>query len=194
MYQVDLLEDPKRMNQKHVFEQEFLPLMEALYNYAVHLTRNKVEAEDLVQETYKKAFGSVDKYQQGTNAKAWLFRILYNTFINELRYGGRRPRLVELEEAMTKGNAVPASGASNLSETPFQSSLGDEITWAVNSLDRQQRAVVIMAYLEDFKYEEIAAILQVPVGTVRSRLHRAKKVLEKKLLSYAISRGYRLNN
>ena len=95
---------------------------------------------------------------------------------------------------MTKGNAVPASGASNLSETPFQSSLGDEITWAVNSLDRQQRAVVIMAYLEDFKYEEIAAILQVPVGTVRSRLHRAKKVLEKKLLSYAISRGYRPNN
>jgi RNA polymerase sigma factor (sigma-70 family) len=136
----------------------------------------------------------VDKYQQGTNAKAWLFRILYNTFINELRYGGRRPRLVELEEAMTKANAVPASGANNLSETPFQSSLGDEITWAVNSLDRQQRAVVIMAYLEDFKYEEIAAILQVPVGTVRSRLHRAKKVLEKKLLSYAISRGYRPNH
>ncbi len=193
MYQVDLLEDPKRMNHKHVFEQEFLPLMEALYNYAVHLTRNKVEAEDLVQETYKKALGSMDKYQQGTNAKAWLFRILFNTFVNELRYGGRRPRQVELEEAM-KSAAMPSSGAGSLSETPFQSSMGDEITWAVNSLERQQRAVVIMAYLEDFKYEEIAMILKVPVGTVRSRLHRAKKVLEKKLLSYAISRGYRPNN
>ncbi len=193
MYQVDLLEDPKRMNHKHVFEQEFLPLMEALYNYAVHLTRNKVEAEDLVQETYKKALGSMDKYQQGTNAKAWLFRILFNTFVNELRYGGRRPRQVELEEAM-KSAVMPSSGAGSLSETPFQSSMGDEITWAVNSLERQQRAVVIMAYLEDFKYEEIAMILKVPVGTVRSRLHRAKKVLEKKLLSYAISRGYRPNN
>lgn len=175
-----------------IFEDEFMPQIEALYNFAFHLTYNEADANDLVQETYLKAYRFIGKYDQGTNAKAWLFKILKNAFINEYRKKSKRPTQVDYEEIVTFHGEDDSnfSGHLDLREELYQGMIGDEVTNAINALPVDFRVVILLCDIENFKYEEISKIINVPIGTVRSRLHRARNLLKEKLREYAKSLGY----
>jgi RNA polymerase sigma-70 factor (ECF subfamily) len=188
---VMLDKDTKR--RERVFEVEFLPQIDALYNFAFHLTYNEDDANDLVQETYMKAFRFIDSYHEGTNAKAWLFKILKNAFINHYRKASNRPSKVDYEEIITFQNADNDSNFTSymdLREEMFQGMMGDEVTNAINSLPVDFRTVILLCDIEGFKYEEISKIIDIPIGTVRSRLHRARNMLKEKLSAYAATMGY----
>ena len=174
-----------------VFEREFYPLMDAVYSFAYRLTNDATRAEDLTQETYLKAWRFMNRYMEGTNAKAWLFRICRNAFINEYRSTVREPRKVDYEDIVVYHNEdEPVTPAYfGLHEEMGGRLIGDEVTQAINVLSPEFRLVVLLD-LEDFTYEEIAAIADIPIGTVRSRLHRARNVLAEKLREYAQKQGY----
>mgnify|MGYP006093912033 CR=1 FL=1 len=175
-----------------LFEQEFLPFSNALYNFAYRLTYEQNDAHDLVQETFLKAYRFLHSFEQGTNAKAWLFRILKNTFINDFRKKSKEPVKVDYNEIESYVNTeeVNAPSASNLRTESNQYLIGDEVANALNSLAIDFRTIIILSDLEGFKYEEMAKILDIPVGTVRSRLHRARHLIKEKLQTYAKQRGY----
>jgi len=185
----------KDMNGKgdRVFEEEFLPQIDALYTFAYHLTYNEEDANDLVQETYLKAYRFLDRYEAGTNAKAWLFRILKNAFINEYRKKSKQPNRVDIDEVTNIRDEEDTNYSSylDLREEMFQGMMGDEVTNAINSLPVDFRAVILLCDIEGFTYEEIAKIVDIPIGTVRSRLHRARNMLKDKLKAYAESKGYK---
>ena len=176
-----------------VFEEEFLPQIDALYNFAYHLTYDEADANDLVQETYMKAFRFIDKYHQGTNAKAWLFKILKNAFINEYRKKSKQPTKVDYEEVISyhEGENQDSAGFLDLRAEIFQGMMGDEVTNAINSLPVDFKTVILLCDIEGFTYEEIAKIVDIPIGTVRSRLHRARNMLKEKLKTYAEKLGYK---
>ncbi len=176
-----------------VFDKELLPQLDALYTFAYHLTYNEEDANDLVQEAYFKAYKSIHRYQEGTNAKAWLFRILRNIFINEYRKKVNRPTKVDYEEVINYHVEEDTNYSSymDLREEMFQGMIGDEVTMAINALPVDFRVVILLCDIEDFKYEEISSILDIPIGTVRSRLHRARNLLKEKLSAYAASLGYK---
>lgn len=179
---------------ERVFEQELLPQIDALYTFAYHLTYNEDDANDLVQDTYLKAYRFIDRYQEGTNAKAWLFKILKNAFINQYRKKSKKPTQVDYEEIISFQNEeedTQYSSYMDLREEMFQEMMGDEVTTAINSLPVDFRVVILLCDIEGFTYEEIATILDIPIGTVRSRLHRARNMLKEKLKNYAESQGYR---
>ena len=173
-----------------IFEREFLPQIDALYNFAYNLTRNETDAGDLVQETYLKAYKFIESYRENTNAKAWLFRILKNTFINDYRKRKNRPTQVDYEESVLfhQENDSPFSGSLDLQEDMFSAMLGDEVTLAMESLKVDFRIVILLSDIEGFSYEEIAEIINVPIGTVRSRLFRARNMLKEKLQAYAAAK------
>lgn len=175
-----------------IFEEEFLPHLDALYNFAFHLTYDEDDANDLVQDTYLKALRFIDSYVGGSNAKAWLFTIMKNGFINEYRRKARRPNRVDFEEVKSFQNAEETNYNDHFSirEELFDNLIGDEVTNAINTLPVEYRTVILLCDVEDFKYEEIATILDVPIGTVRSRLHRARNMLKEKLQAYAEGLGY----
>jgi RNA polymerase sigma-70 factor, ECF subfamily len=174
------------------FEQEALPHLNALYTFAVRLCRDKDDAEDLVQETFMKAFRFFDKFERGTNCKAWLFRILKNTYINKYRRDTREPDMVEYDvvEEFYESIKSDYSDSSNLEQRLFSTMLDDEVTEALESLPDDFRTVILLCDVEEFTYEEIAEFLDCPIGTVRSRLHRARNMLAAKLSIYAKSKGY----
>ncbi|MCC6462849.1 MAG: sigma-70 family RNA polymerase sigma factor [Saprospiraceae bacterium] len=174
-----------------IFEREFYPLLDAVYTFAYRLTNDATRAEDLTQETYLKAWRFMNRYLEGTNAKAWLFRICRNAFINEYRSTVREPRKVDYEDIVVYHNEDdPVSPAYfGLHEEVGGRLIGDEVTRAINALSPEARLVVLLD-LEDFTYEEIAAIAGIPIGTVRSRLHRARTALAEKLRAYAVAHGY----
>lgn len=175
------------------FEKELLPLIDALYNFAYHLTYDHENSNDLVQETYLKAFRFIDKYEAGTNAKAWLFRILKNEFINQYRKKSKRPTQVDFEDIVSyhdQDDNIPQSYV-DLRQEIFQGMMGDEVTIAINSLPVDFRTVILLCDIEDFTYEEISKIVDIPIGTVRSRLHRARNLLKEQLKKYAVSLGYK---
>lgn len=176
-----------------VFNNELMPQIDALYNFAFHLCYNEDDANDLVQETYLKAFRFIDKYIQGTNAKAWLFKILKNAFINQYRKKSKRPTQVDYEEIATYHDSEDASYVDffDLREEIFQGMMGDEVTNAINALQIDFRTVILLCDIEGFTYEEISKILDIPIGTVRSRLHRARNMLKERLTDYANSMGYK---
>jgi RNA polymerase sigma-70 factor (ECF subfamily) len=177
-----------------IFEEELMPQIDALYNFSYHLTYNEEDANDLVQETYLKAYRFIGHYEVGTNAKAWLFKILKNAFINQYRKKSKQPTKVDYEEVVNFHNEEDDTGYSSyldMREEIFQSMMGDEITVAINSLEVPFRTVILLCDVEGFKYEEISKILDVPIGTVRSRLHRARNMLKEKLRAYAESLGYK---
>ena len=177
-----------------LFHHELLPHMEALSTFAYHLTYNEADADDLVQDTYLKAYKAIRSYEAGTNAKAWLFRILRNTFINEYRKKSNRPTKVDYEEVVNYHNEELDSIYSSyldLREELFDNMMGDEVTVALNSLSDEARIVILLCDIEGFKYDEIATILDIPIGTVRSRLFRARNELKKALKVYAKSLGYK---
>jgi len=176
-----------------IFNQEFMPHINSMYNFAYRLTLDSDDAKDLLQDTYLKAFRFIDSFQQGTNAKAWLFRILKNSFINDYRKKSKEPSKVDYQEVETFYNSedVDRQITPDLRVEALQDMIGDEISIALNSLDVDFRTVIILCDLEGFKYEEMAKILDIPIGTVRSRLHRARNLLKEKLSEYARKMGYK---
>jgi RNA polymerase sigma factor (sigma-70 family) len=180
--------------QSHLIERELLPHLDAMYNFAMHLTRyNENESNDLVQDAFLKACRAVSQYREGTNAKAWLFTILKNAFINSYREKMRTPDVEDIEKVFFTGNAEEKEGPQkvvDLREEYFDRLLGDEITAALNSLSPDFRTIILLCDVEEFTYEEIASIIGVPIGTVRSRIHRARNHLKEKLQVYAREQGY----
>lgn len=179
--------------QNRIVETELLPHIDAVFNFAMHLTRyNQNEADDLVQEAYLKACRAVGQYKTGTNAKAWLFTILKNAFINRYREKMKTPDIEDIEKVFFTGTEEREGTARlvDLREELFQNMLGDEVTQAVNRLSPDFRTVIILCDVEDFSYDEIAEIVGVPVGTVRSRIHRARNLLKEALRDYAKGFGY----
>jgi|TARA_R110000737_G_scaffold350141_2_gene388274 RNA polymerase sigma factor (sigma-70 family) len=182
----------KKTRNQVVFEEELFPHMDALKTFAYHLSYNEEDANDLVQETYMKAHRFIDKYDQGTNAKAWLFKILKNAYINEYRKKSKRPQKVDFEDIVSYQNSDSASSSKylDLRQEIFENMMGDEVTIAINSLPIDFRTVILLCDIEGFTYEEISKIIDVPIGTVRSRLFRARNMLKEKLKAYAEKMGY----
>ena len=186
--------ESKKQHYAKVFEEEFYPHADALYNFAYNLTYNEDDASDLVQETYMKAFRFIDKYIEGTNAKAWLFKILKNAFINHYRKASKRPTKVDFESIISyhdEEDNTQLSSYIDLREEIYQNMMGDEVTNAINALPVDFRTVILLCDIEGFTYEEIAKIIDIPIGTVRSRLHRARNMLKEKLKEYAETLGYK---
>lgn len=180
-------------DKEQLFEDELLPHADALYNFAYHLTYNEEDANDLVQETFMKAFRFINSFDSGTNAKAWLFKILKNGFINEYRRKKKEPNKVDYEDIVAYQDADEDKGgvAFDLREDIFDGMMGDEITIALNSLPIDFKTVILLCDIEGFTYEEIAKIIDIPIGTVRSRLHRARNMLKESLKEYAEKMGYK---
>jgi RNA polymerase sigma-70 factor (ECF subfamily) len=176
-----------------IFETELIPHADSLANFAYYLIQDDSDADDLVQDTFMKAYKAIDSYQEGTNAKAWLFRIMKNTFINEYKRRKRRGHKVDYEEVKAHQDEEdsPHSSFTDLRAELFGNLMGDEMMIAINELPRDYRTILILCYVEDFQYEELAAIFQIPIGTVRSRLSRARGLLKEKLKVYAKERGWR---
>jgi RNA polymerase sigma factor (sigma-70 family) len=178
---------------QEIFDKEFMPNINAMYNFAYRLTLDRDDAKDLLQDTYLKAYRFINSFQQGTNAKAWLFRILKNSFINDYRKKSKEPNKVDYQEVETYYNSedVDRQITPDLRVESLSNMIGDEISNALNSLDVDFKTVIILCDLEGFKYDEMAKILDIPIGTVRSRLHRARNLLKEKLSEYAKSMGYK---
>jgi len=174
------------------FEREALPHMDALFNFALRMTGDSDDANDLVQDTFLKAFRFFDKFEKGTNCKAWLFRIMKNTFINTYRKKTKEPDKVDYEEVENfYENVKPSStDSAHLEKEIYDNLLDDEISAAIASLPDDFKTVIILSDIEGFTYDEIADFIDCPVGTVRSRLHRARKMLFAKLHKYANQKGY----
>lgn len=186
------LAEKDKKSGKGVFEEELLPHINALKTFAFHLCYNDEDANDLVQETYMKAYRFIDKYQSGTNAKAWLFKILKNAYINEYRRKSSRPRQVDFEESISfhAGDGAAVGQFFDLRTVIFDNIMGDEISHALDNLPEDFRSVILLCDVEQFSYEEISNILEIPIGTVRSRLFRARNMLKEKLKAYALTMGY----
>jgi RNA polymerase sigma-70 factor, ECF subfamily len=164
---------------------EALQHLDALYNLARWLAHDPTEAEDLVQETYLKAVRAADQFQPGTNLRAWLFQILRNTFYTRYKRKGREPEAMAPEELERTAHSSGAVGAGKRPAGSADGAAGLDLTAALNRLPEEYRSVVLMADLEDFTMGEIAAIMSCPVGTVKSRLFRARGILKDLLRDYA---------
>lgn len=177
--------DPARAE----FEADTLAHLDALYANALRLTRNRTEAEDLVQETYVKALRFYDHFERGTNVKAWLFRVQYNTFVNRYRRGVReRDAQADLARDRATDSAIGQDVLRSLVDPEagaLRPMLAQELTTAMNELPEEQRVVLGLADIEGLSYKEIAAAVGCPIGTVMSRLHRARRALRDNLLARA---------
>jgi len=180
-----------KSEKQQAFEQQALAHTDGLYRFGMRLTGNTADADDLVQETYLKAYRFWNRYDQGTNIRAWLFRILKNSFINLYRKESKEPDIVQYCEIMRPTSAYRvAADANNLQELMFNNILDGDVSSAVSGLTEDFRTVVILCDIEGLTYEETARFLGCPLGTVRSRLHRGRKLLHSKLYGYARERGY----
>src|SRR6202022_149188 len=178
---------------KQEFESLALAQLDSLYSAALRLTKNERDAEDLVQDTCMRAFRFFDKFERGTNIKAWLFKILTNTFINRYRRRVKERSVVEGIERDAVHERFVSRDATDVAANPeqyfFDRLLSDDVLRAIDGLPIDFRLVVILADLQEFSYKEIAEILECPVGTVMSRLFRGRKLLQKTLRDYAQGQG-----
>jgi RNA polymerase sigma-70 factor (ECF subfamily) len=169
--------------------------MPALYTAALRMTRNPADAEDLVQETFLKAYRSFDRFEEGTNLKAWLYRILTNTFINSYRAAKRRPEKADVEDVedlylyRRLGDLGAGDAGRSAEDEVLEGITDDEVKAAIESLPETFRIAVLLADVEGFSYKEIAEITDVPIGTVMSRIHRGRRALQKALTEYAAAGG-----
>jgi RNA polymerase sigma-70 factor (ECF subfamily) len=183
------------MADQATFTAQAMEYMPSLYSAALRMTRNAADAEDLVQETYLRAYRGFGSFEQGTNLKAWLYRILTNTFINRYRAAQRRPDETDLDEVedfylYRRLGGLEGARASRSAEDELLDVLTeDEVREAVESLPENFRLAVLLADVEGFAYKEIAEILDIPIGTVMSRLHRGRRALQKRLYEFAAGRG-----
>ncbi len=178
--------------QQKSFVEEMLPHMDSLYNYALWLTNEHNAANDLIQDTYLKAYRFFDKYEKGTNARAWLFRIMKNSYINDYRKKTREPDNLEFDESeFSYINTMHSSrDTTDIRELLYRNLLDDDISGALADLPENFRTAIVLRDIEGLTYEELAEFFDIPIGTVRSRLHRARKALGEKLVGYARERGY----
>ncbi|MBK6772457.1 MAG: sigma-70 family RNA polymerase sigma factor [Ignavibacteria bacterium] len=190
------LSDEELKQKKIDFDLEAMPHMNLLHNYAYKMTFNQLDADDLLQETFLRAFRFFHKFEKGTNCKAWLFRIMKNLFINRYRKNQKEPGKVDYGEIENFFDTIRSEKmeSSDLQQKVFSNLLDDDVTKALNSLQDDFKTVVILCDLEGLSYEEIADFVQCPIGTVRSRLHRGRKMLQEKLYEYAKVRGYDVEN
>lgn len=180
-----------------VFEAEALPYLDQLYAAAMGMTHNRSDAQDLVQETYLKAYAAFHRFATGTNMRAWLYRILTNTYINQYRKRQREPRvgaIDDLEEWQIGSAESTTMTASRSAETEAIERLPEsDVRTALEALPDTFRTVVYFADVEGYSYEQIAKFMRTPVGTVMSRLHRARRLLRAALVGYAQDQGYRVS-
>lgn len=176
------------------FETEALSFLDALYRTGLRMTRSEAEAEDLVQETYIRAFRFRQQFTPGTNLKAWLFRILTNTFINQYRRKAARPETTELDDVEESilyrhmRDVSPGSSSPDPEAELIDNTLSSEVKEALEALPEKFRTTLLLD-VEGFSYKEIAEMLDIPIGTVMSRLHRGRKFLQKRLYDVARDRG-----
>jgi RNA polymerase sigma-70 factor (ECF subfamily) len=175
------------------FERDVLPMLPSLYGAALRMTRNPADAEDLVQDTYLRAFRGFASFREGTNLKAWLYRILTNSFINTYRKRQREPQTVEGPDDLDEWYLFDRLGSRSVEGSAEDEVLerlpDEEVKAALESLPENFRLPVLLADVEGFSYKEIADIMGTPIGTVMSRLHRGRKALEKALWETAKERG-----
>ncbi len=178
---------------QQLFEEEALPHLNALYNYALSINSSKQDAEDLVQDTFLRAYRFFHQYTPGTNCKAWLFTILRNLYNTRYKNYKKKPGKVHYDDYEEIYDFIIESDLDSSIEDPeqefFHSILPEEIIDAINELPEEFRSVLLLADIEDFSYKEIAEIMDCPIGTVMSRLHRARNILKKKLVDYAEEKG-----
>ncbi len=177
------------------FAEQAMQYMDQLYSTALRMTRNQADAEDLVQETYLKGYRGFGGFTQGTNLRAWLFRILTNTYINSYRKKQRRPLETDLADVQDmylykRLGGENADLAKSAEEALMEHLTEGEIRDAIEALPEQYRLAVLLADVEGFAYKEIAEILDIPIGTVMSRLHRGRKRLQEQLMDFGQRRGY----
>lgn len=183
----------RKQARREEFEREALVHLDLLYNTALRMTGNVQDAEDLVQETFLRAYKFFDKFKKGTNCKAWLFKIMKNNFINRFRKKSREPSTVSFEQIEgaqglePQGPSVP-SYEFELSPD-LEELVEDDVKYALESLPEEFRMAVVLSDISGFSYKEVAEIMDTPVGTVRSRLSRARSALQKKLHDLAVSKG-----
>lgn len=179
--------------QRAEFEREAMPYLDKLYGAALRLTRSESDAEDLVQDTLLKAYRFYDRFEAGTNLKAWLLKILTNTFINRYRRTVRERKVFDGAVAKPVGEGVMSRAAMRALTTPIETAqqriLAREIQKAIDELPEDYRIMILLADVEELSYKEIAEAIGCPIGTVMSRLHRARKTLQKKLISQAVQMG-----
>ena len=178
-----------------VFADLAMEHMQALYTAALRMTRSPADAEDLVQETFLKAYRAFDRFEEGTNLKAWLYKILTNTFINSYRAAKRRPEKADVEDVEDlylyhQLDELQTAGTGRSAEEEFFDRItGDDVKQAIESLPEAFRIAVLLADVEGFSYKEIADITDVPIGTVMSRIHRGRRSLQKALAPSAVAQG-----
>ncbi len=183
----------KESRKRKAFEAEALPHMDALLRTALRMAKNQNDAEDLVQEAFVKAYRFWDKFEAGSNCRAWLFRIMTNIFINDYRSKSRSPVSVnvdEIDDSFLYGQLAANAPVDNPERQMFAKIFDDDVKKAIEELPDDFRLVVVLSFLEGFSYQEIAEIADLQLGTVKSRLHRGRKLLQKALFEYAVKNGY----
>ncbi|AIJ32993.1 RNA polymerase sigma factor RpoE [Corynebacterium imitans] len=178
---------------KNRFTEEAMPLLDQLYGGALRMTRNPQDAEDLVQETYLKAYKAFDRFTPGTNLKAWLYRIMTNTYINTYRKKQRRPLVTSADDVtdnqLYTSSSHDSTGLESAEVEALKQMPNSRISEALNSLNEDYRMVVYYADVEGLAYKEIAEVMDIPLGTVMSRLHRGRKQLREMLKDVAHDQG-----
>lgn len=183
------------MADQETFSDQAMEYMPALYTAALRMTRNPADAQDLVQETYLRAYRAFGTFQEGTNLRAWLYRILTNTFINSYRAKKRRPEQSDIDDVedlylYKRVGSLTSQGVGRSAEDELFDHLTDsQVKDAIEALPEQFRMAVLLSDVEGFSYKEIAEILDIPIGTVMSRLHRGRRALQKALVEYGRERG-----
>jgi len=181
------------MKQKYSrFESEIIPHLNSLKNYALKMTRDFDESEDLLQNTLLKAFRFFGSFQKGSNIKAWLFTIMTNSFINNYRKKNKQPFKIDYDDVQNFYEKIKQEDVKikHYQNDAFSNILDDDITDALSKLPDEFRTIVFLSDIEGYSYQEIADFVDCPVGTVRSRLHRSRKILYNLLYKYAIQNGF----